>query len=38
MADVEKTFRPIHEVDLCSLPSEDPGQSYMDTNNYMNVF
>lgn len=29
MPNVDKTFQPIHEVDLCSRPSEDPGQSLM---------
>lgn len=24
MTDVDETFRPIHELDLCSPPSEDP--------------
>ena len=27
MAGVDKTFRPVGEVDLCSPPSEEPGQS-----------
>lgn len=28
MADVDGTFRPIHELDLCSRHSEEPGQPH----------